>query len=389
MHERLLIVEDEETLCESLKRVLSREGYVVDVAYSAESALDIFDAGFYDVIITDIILPGITGIELLKRVKEQLPEQIVIITTAYASLETAVEALRTGAYDYVVKPVMHEEIKQIVKNALTQGALQEENNRLRRQVERQYDLRMIVGESPAIKKIMDEVNAIAESGSNVLITGEIGTGKELIARAVHLRSSRAEKPFIPVNLRTIPEDLLESKLFGYVKGAFAGASTSRKGLLEEASGGTVFFREIEYLNEGIQVQLLKALENQEVRPVGGTRGIKIDLRVISATRVNLESMGTAKFRKDLFERINGKSILLPPLRERKEDIEPLLRHFMQKYSHDLFKTVKGIDSKALELLVSYRWPGNVRELQNIIERAILLSEDGIITGEHLPHLSSQ
>jgi DNA-binding NtrC family response regulator len=313
----------------------------------------------------------------------------VIITTAYASLETAVEALRTGAYDYVVKPVMHEEIKQIVKNALTQGALQEENNRLRRQVERQYDLRMIVGESPAIKKIMDEVNAIAESGSNVLITGEIGTGKELIARAVHLRSSRAEKPFIPVNLRTIPEDLLESKLFGYVKGAFAGASTSRKGLLEEASGGTVFFREIEYLNEGIQVQLLKALENQEVRPVGGTRGIKIDLRVISATRVNLESMGTAKFRKDLFERINGKSILLPPLRERKEDIEPLLRHFMQKYSHDLFKTVKGIDSKALELLVSYRWPGNVRELQNIIERAILLSEDGIITGEHLPHLSSQ
>jgi DNA-binding NtrC family response regulator len=389
MHERLLIVEDEETLCESLKRVLSREGYVVDVAYSAESALDIFDAGFYDVIITDIILPGITGIELLKRVKEQLPEQIVIITTAYASLETAVEALRTGAYDYVVKPVMHEEIKQIVKNALTQGALQEENNRLRRQVERQYDLRMIVGESPAIKKIMDEVNAIAESGSNVLITGEIGTGKELIARAVHLRSSRAEKPFIPVNLRTIPEDLLESKLFGYVKGAFAGASTSRKGLLEEASGGTVFFREIEYLNEGIQVQLLKALENQEVRPVGGTRGIKIDLRVISATRVNLESMGTAKFRKDLFERINGKSILLPPLRKRKEDIEPLLRHFMQKYSHDLFKTVKGIDSKALELLVSYRWPGNVRELQNIIERAILLSEDGIITGEHLPHLSSQ
>jgi DNA-binding NtrC family response regulator len=389
MYERLLIVEDEETLCESLKRVLSREGYVVDVAYSAESALEIFNGGFYDVIITDIILPGITGIELLKRIKEQLPEQIVIITTAYASLETAVEALRTGAYDYVVKPVMHEEIKQIVKNALTQGALQEENNRLRRQVERDYDLSMIVGESPAMKKIMNEVNTIAESGSNVLIAGEIGTGKELIARALHLRSSRAEKPFIPVNLRTIPEDLLESKLFGYVKGAFAGASASRKGLLEEASGGTVFFREIEYLNEGIQVQLLKALENQEVRPVGGTRGIKIDLRVISATRVNLESMGTAKFRKDLFERINGKSILLPPLRKRKEDIEPLLRHFMQKYSHDLFKTVKGIDSKALELLVSYRWPGNVRELQNIIERAILLSEDGIITGEHLPHLSSQ
>jgi DNA-binding NtrC family response regulator len=390
MHERLLIVEDEETLCESLKRVLSREGYVVDIAYSAESALEIFDGGFYDVIITDIILPGITGIELLKRVKEQLPEQIVIITTAYASLETAVEALRTGAYDYVVKPVMHEEIKQIVKNALTQGALQEENSRLRRQIERQYDLRMIVGECPVMKKIMDEVNAIAESGSNVLITGEIGTGKELIARAVHLKSTRAEKPFIPVNLRTIPVDHLESKLFGYVKGAFAGASTSRKGLFEEASGGTVFFREIEYLNEEIQVQLLRTLENQEVRPVGGTREIKIDLRVISATRMDLESMGkTGKFRKDLFARINGKSIMLPPLRERKEDIEPLARHFIQKYSNDLFKTVKGIDGRALELLVSYGWPGNVRELQNIIERAILLSEDGVITAGHLPQLSSQ
>ena len=390
MHERLLIVEDEETLCESLKRVLSREGYVVDVAYSAESALEIFDGGFYDVIITDIILPGITGIELLKRIKEQVPGQIVIITTAYASLETAVEALRTGAYDYVVKPVMHEEIKQIVKNALTQGALQEENNRLRRQIERQYDLRMIVGESPAMKKVMDEVNAIAESGSNVLITGEIGTGKELIARAVHLKSSRAEKPFIPVNLRTISEDSMESKLFGYLKGAFAAASTCMKGLLEEASGGTVFFREIEYLNEETQVQLLRALEDQEVRPVGGTRGIKIDLRVISATRMDLESMGeTGKFRKDLFAKINGKSILLPPLRERKEDIEPLVRHFIQKYSRDLFKTVKGIDGRALELLVSYGWPGNVRELQNIIERAILLSEDGVITGEHLPQLSSQ
>lgn len=390
MHERLLIVEDEETLCESLKRVLSREGYVVDVAYSAESALDIFDEGFYDVIITDIILPGITGIELLKRIKEQLPEQIVIITTAYASLETAVEALRTGAYDYVVKPVMHEEIKQIVKNALTQGALQEENNRLRRQIERQYDLRMIVGECPAMKKIMDEVNAIAESGSNVLITGEIGTGKELIARAVHLKSSRAEKPFIPVNLRTIPEDELESKLFGYVKGAYAGASTSRKGLLEEANGGTVFFREIESLNEKIQVQLLRALDDQEVRPVGGTRGIKIDLRVISATRMGLETIGkNGKFRKDLFARVNGKSILLPPLRERKEDIEPLVTHFIQKYSRDLFKTVKGVDSKAFELLVSYGWPGNVRELQNIIERAILLSENGVIKGEHLPQLSSQ
>lgn len=388
MHERLLIVEDEETLCESLKRVLSREGYVVDVAYSAESALEIFNGGFYDVIITDIILPGITGIELLKRIKEQLPEQIVIITTAYASLETAVEALRTGAYDYVVKPVMHEEIKQIVKNALTQGALQEENNRLRRQVERQYDLSMIVGESTAMKKIMDEVNAIAESGSNVLIAGEIGTGKELIARAVHLKSTRADRPFIPVNLRTIPEDRLEAKIFGYVKGAFAGASTSRRGLLEEVSGGTVFLREIECLNEGIQMQLLRALEKQEVRPVGGTRDIKIDLKVISATRMNLESMGeTGKFRKDLFAIIKGKSILLPPLRERKEDIEPLVRHFIQKYSNDLFRTVKGIDSRALELLVSYGWPGNVRELQNIIERAILLSEDGVIKGEHLPLLS--
>lgn len=385
MSERILIIEDEETLRASLKRVFLRDGYEVETADNAELALEILDKSIYDIVITDIILPGINGIELLKKIKEKFPEQIVIIITAYASLETAVEALRAGAYDYIIKPIIHEEIKQIVKNALKQKALQAENIFLKKQIERQYDFSKIIGESYAMQKIIHEVKKIADARSNVLLLGETGTGKELIARAIHFNSSRADKPFIPINCSAIPENLLESELFGHVKGAFTGAITSKKGLFEEANGGTVFLDEIGDLSIGLQSKLLRVLEDQEIRPVGGTQSIKVDIRFISATNKNIEdAVKQGNFREDLFYRINVITIKLPPLRERKEDIELLVKYFVQRYSSELGKSVTDITKEALERLKAYHWPGNIRELQNIIERAILIAEDGLIKAEHLP-----
>ncbi len=386
MNERLLIVEDEETLCQSLKRVLEREGYMVDTISNAEAALDIFESGFYDIIVSDIILPGITGIELLKRIKEKLPEQIVIIMTAYASLETAVEALRYGAYDYVVKPVMHEEIKQIVKNALKQGALQDENVLLKSQIEREYDFNRIIGVSPAMQRVMDEIRRAADTDDNVLLLGERGTGKELVARAIHFNSSRADRPFIPVNFNAVPKETVEPRLFGHVKGAFESAETSRKGLFEEASGGTLFIREILDMDPGLQSKLLDVLRDCEIIPVGGVRRIRVDLRFISSTYRGSGPANKYSFDPGLFARMNGLSITLPPLRERKEDIEPLARHFMQKYAYEFCKPVIDIESAAMEALRGYYWPGNVKELQNVIERAVLISEEDVIGTRHLPLL---
>jgi DNA-binding NtrC family response regulator len=385
MAERLLIVEDEDTLCESLKRVFSRERYEVDVAGSAEAALDLLCEGQYSLILSDIILPGMNGIELLKLIKERVPDQLVVIMTAYASLETAIEALRAGTYDYVVKPIIHEEIKQIVKNALSHKALKAENTLLRKELEREYDFSRIIGESLSIKKTINEVKKFADAKSNVLLLGETGTGKELIARAIHFNSKRTDKPFVPINCSAIPENLLESELFGHVKGAFTGATCIKKGILEEATGGTVFLDEIGNLSMGLQSKLLRVLEDYQVRPVGGTHSVKIDLRFISATNRDLETaVKDGEFREDLFYRINVITMKLPPLRERREDIEPLVKYFFQKYSEDLGKQVKQIDAETLQLLIDYNWPGNIRELQNIIERSILIADDGIITAEHLP-----
>lgn len=385
MAERLLIVEDEDTLRSSLKRVFIREGYEVDVAPDAETAIELVREKVYDLIVTDIILPNMDGIELLKHIKEEIPEQIVIIITAFASLETAVESLRAGAYDYVVKPIIHEEIKQIVRNALKQKTLQKENLYLKRQIKRQYDFSKIIGESDSMRKIINEVKKIASARSNVLLLGETGTGKELIARAIHFNSNRADKPFIPINCSAIPENLLESELFGHVKGAFTGAIVTKKGLFEEASGGTIFLDEIGDLSINLQSKLLRVLEDQEIRPVGGTQSIKVDIRFISATNKDIVSaVKEGSFREDLFYRINVITIKLPPLRERKEDIELLVRHFIQKFSIELGKKVNDIDEEALRYIKKYNWPGNIRELQNVIERAILISDSSIISSEHLP-----
>jgi DNA-binding NtrC family response regulator len=385
MPRRMLIVEDEETLRESLKRLFTKEGFETDTTESAEEGLSLAGLNSYDVIISDIILPGMDGIQMLTKMREHLPDQVFIVITAYASLETALKALKAGAYDYIMKPIIHEEIKQIVRNAVRQKELQTENLLLKKQIEREYDFSNIIGESAQIQKLLQQVKKIADAKSNVLLLGETGTGKELIARAIHYNSTRAEKPFIPINCSAIPDALLESELFGHLKGAFTGAVTSKKGLFEVANGGTVFLDEIGELGIGLQSKLLRVLENQEIRPVGGTQSVKVEVRFISATNKDLESLvKEGRFREDLFYRINVVTVKIPPLRDRSGDIEPLARHFISRYCRELGKPGQEIDRLALEYLKKYNWPGNIRELQNIIERALIISETGYIAPEHLP-----
>jgi DNA-binding NtrC family response regulator len=387
MDERLLIVEDEETLRESLKRVFQREGYQVEAVGSAEPALELFEEGFYDLIISDIILPGITGIELLKRVKEIHPEQIVIIITAYASLETAVETLRAGAYDYIVKPIIHEEIKQIVKNALRQRALQKENVLLKKQMGGSYDLSRIVGENPEIHKIISRIKKIAEARSPVLFIGELGTGKKLIARAIHFSSYRADRPFLPINCQAIPRERIESELFGRVRGTPGENQQATKGLFEEANGGTIYLDKVDELPDSIQFSLLRVLEDQEFKPVGAPQGVKADLLIIASAYRDLEpQVQEGRFRQDLYRRLSVITVKLPPLRERKEDLEPLARFFIQRYAREFGKKTTGLEPEALNLFNRYDWPGNVRELRNLMERAVLLAEGEIIKPDQFPQL---
>lgn len=385
MDERLLIVEDEETLRESLKRVFQREGYQVVAVGNAETARELFEEESYDLIVTDIILPGITGIELLKRVKEVHPEQIVIIITAYASLETAVETLRAGAYDYIVKPIIHEEIKQIVRNALRQRALQKENILLKKQMGGSYDLSRIVGDNPEIHKIISRIKKIAEAGSPVLFIGELGTGKRLIARSIHFNSFRTDLPFFPVNCQAILPDRIESELFGQVKGTSGEAVQSIKGIFEEANGGTIYLDKVEELSDSMQVKLLRVIENQEIWPVGASQGVKVDLLIIAASLRELEPLvREGRFREDLYRRLKEITVNLPPLRERKEDLEPLARFFIQRYARDFGKKVIGLDPQVLGLFNQYDWPGNIRELRNLIERAVLLADEEILKVKQFP-----
>ncbi|MBI5074132.1 MAG: sigma-54-dependent Fis family transcriptional regulator [Nitrospirae bacterium] len=385
MAERLLLVEDEETLRESLKRVFIREGYDVEAAADAETALVFLQERSYDLIITDIILPGIDGIELLKRCREQNPEQLIIVMTAFASLETAVEALRGGAYDYIIKPIIHEEIKRIAKNALRERSLRAENAILKKQIGDRYDFEHIIGQSRAVLSLIEEVKKIADSKSNVLLLGDTGTGKELFARSIHYSSSRKDKQFIPINCSAIPDNLLESELFGYMKGAFTGAVSNKRGLFEEADGGTVFLDEIGDLSHQLQAKLLRVIDDREIRPLGSVQSKRVDIRLITATNRDLtKSVADGSFREDLFYRINVIRLELPPLRERKDDIIVLADHFLRKYADEIGKEVRRIDNAAAKILLDYHWPGNVRELQNIIERAVLITDGPALLAEHLP-----
>ncbi len=385
MSKSILIVEDEETLRESIKRIFLKEGFAVDTADSAEKGLSLLETNIYDVIISDIILPGMDGIEMLAKVREQLPDQIFIIVTAYASLDTSVRALRTGAYDYIMKPIIHEEIKQIVRNALRQKSLQDENTLLKREIGKTYDFSSIIGKSPAIEAILDEVRKITNTRSSVLLLGETGTGKELFARVIHHNSPRQGMPFVPINCSAIPENLLETELFGHVRGAFTGAVATKKGIFDEAEGGTVFLDEIGDMSLALQAKLLRVIEDQVIRPVGSTKGMKVDIRFITATNKDLKTaVKQGAFREDLYYRINVFSLQIPPLRERKEDIEELVRHYLAKYSQELGKKMKDLSPETMDLMVNYEWSGNVRELQNALERAILISDSDVIKREHLP-----
>ncbi len=385
MSKSILIVEDEETLRESIKRIFTKEGFAADGAESAEQGLALLETNVYDVIISDIILPGMDGIEMLIKVREQIPDQIVIVVTAYASIDTSVKALRAGAYDYIMKPIIHEEIKQIVRNALRQKNLQAENLLLKREIGKTYDFSSVIGESQALKAILSEVKKVANSKSSILLLGETGTGKELFARVIHHNSSRRDAPFVPINCSAIPENLLETELFGHVRGAFTGAVATKKGILEEAEGGTVFLDEIGDMSLALQAKLLRVIEDQVIRPVGSTKGSKVDIRFITATNKDLRAAVKANaFREDLYYRINVISLLIPPLRDRKEDIGALVRHYLNGYSQDMGKKIKDVSPEAMDVLMNYEWAGNVRELQNVIERAILISDGDLIRPEHLP-----
>lgn len=385
MAERLLIVEDEDELRDRLHRVFADEGYAVDSVGDGESAIKLYDEGLYDVVVTDIILPGIDGIELLRRIKERSHEQCVIIMTAFASLDTAVKALKAGAYDYLIKPLMYEEIKQSVRNALREKALRTENVILKKEIERRYDFGKIIGESPEIQELIEDVRKISDSKSNVLLLGETGTGKELFARAIHYNSPRKDKPFIAINCSAIPENLLESELFGYAKGAFTGATSPKRGLLEAADHGTVFLDEIGDLPMSLQAKLLRVLDDHEIRPLGSLQARRVDLRIVAATNRDLgREVKHHRFREDLYYRIAVVTLRLPALRERTGDVRTLALHFLQKCSAEVGKQIATIDDAAMRLLLSYSWPGNIRELQNIIERSVLLAEGKTISPAHLP-----
>lgn len=375
---KVLVVEDEEVMRSILRRLLVAEGYDVATADSAESALRLLAENDFAVTVTDIKMSGMDGIDLLDRIKSLDGESLIIIITAFSSVDTAVAALRKGAYDYITKPFVNEDLLQSVKNAIAQNDLFRENRALRRELNRHYNFSDVIGETGSLKGVFAIIQKVADTNSTVLIQGESGTGKELIARALHFNSSRSAKPFLAVNCGALPESLLESELFGHTKGAFTGAVAEKTGLFRSAEGGTIFLDEIGEMPPQLQVKLLRALQEHEVTPVGSSLSVKFDARILSATNKDLETeVANGNFREDLFYRLNVIEIALPPLRERPGDIRLLAKFFASKSASALDRPTKSISDEALSLLEQYDWPGNVRELENALERAFLLSGENI------------
>jgi len=384
----VLIVEDEELMRAILRQIIEDAGYAVVTSNSAESALEAFLSGEVSVTLTDIKMPGQDGLELLDQIKSIDPEAVVIVMTAYSSVDTAVAALRKGAYDYVTKPFVNEDLVQTIKNAATQRQLFSENRVLRREIQRQYNFAEIIGNSEALQQVFGIVRKIADTNANVLIQGESGTGKELVARAVHFNSGRSDKRFLAINCGALPESLLESELFGHKRGAFTGAIADRSGLFRSASGGTLFLDEVGEMPLPLQVKLLRALQEHEVTPVGSSVAEKFDTRIIAATNRDLANeVNEGRFREDLFYRLNVIEITLPPLRSRREDIPVLVKHFAARAIRNQNVGEKPISKQAMSALVNYEWPGNVRELENAIERAVILSSDEIDIDSLPPKIS--
>jgi two-component system NtrC family response regulator len=378
----ILIADDDESLRRVIEYNLSNKGYRILLANNGNEALNIFKSEDVDIVITDIQMEKVDGLELLEEIKRLKSNALVIMITAHGSIETAVKAMKLGAYDYITKPFDRDELQIIIEKAQNLQSLMSENIRLRQELADRFSLDNIIGASSKMKRIYDMVARVAKSDSTILLQGESGTGKELIARAIHFNSSRAKKPFITVNCSAIPENLMESELFGHVKGAFTGAVKDKAGKFEAADGGTIFLDEIGDIRKDLQVKLLRVLQEKSIDKVGSTQDINVDVRVIAATNILLETaIEEGKFREDLFYRISVIPILLPPLRERKDDIPLLVQHFMAKHGGKDCKML----SEVLDILNRYDWPGNVRELENIIERAIVLKkEDNVINPEDIP-----
>ena len=381
----ILFVDDEPGSRESLTLLLEHEGYLVDSASNGEEALRLLSKKSYDVVITDLFLPGVSGIDILKHVKEQLLPCNVILITGNATAETAVEAMKEGAFDYIIKPVDFAKLKGLVSKAVEKSRLIAENIYLRQQLRGKYKFDNIIGNSPAIQPVFSRMEKILHTDSTVLILGESGTGKELVARAIHFNGSRKEKPFIAINCGAIPSELLESELFGHVRGSFTGAIADKPGKFELANHGTIFLDEIGTMPLHLQMKLLRVLQEQEIERVGSIRKTKLDVRVISATNTDLEELvHRNEFREDLFYRLNVIPIRLPPLRERHEDIALLARHFLRKICADMRHPACELTPEALKAMEGYHWPGNVREMENVIERAVALTDGEVIDRQDLP-----
>lgn len=381
----ILIVDDEDVLQDVLSSVIRREGWKPVSARTGEEALQILEQEEIDLVLLDLMLPAMSGMEVLRQIRRDDSDLVVVIMTAYSSVETAIEAMREGAFHYISKPFKNEEVLLTVRKGLEQRRLARENRSLREQLQKRYSFDNIIGKSKPMQKVFELIELAAPSKSNILVLGESGTGKELVAKALHHHSRRADGPFVTVNSGSMPHDLLESNLFGHVKGAFTGAMTQKKGLFEVASGGSIFFDEIGNIPLETQSKLLRVIQEKEFMRLGGVETIKADVRILAATNAPLDELvAKGEFREDLYYRLNVIMIDLPPLRERAEDIAHLARHFLTAYAEENEKEIHEITPAAMQMLIDYRWPGNVRELENVIERAVVLSTGAQVDIELLP-----
>jgi two-component system, NtrC family, response regulator PilR len=378
--DRVLIVDDEKGMRDFLSIMLRKEGYAVSQAEAADKAAELIARGEFDLVVSDISMPGASGLSVLRQSKAANPDTPVIMITAYASTESAVEALKLGAYDYIIKPFDVDELKIVVRNALEKRRLENENRILKRELKERFRAEELVGGSPRMREALELVEKIAPTNSTVLISGESGTGKELAARAIHAGSPRKDRPFVSINCGAMPDELLESELFGHVRGSFTGAVTAKKGLFEVADGGTIFLDEIGDTSPAMQVKLLRVLQERRIRRVGGTEETEVNVRVLAASNQDLEQLvRDRKFREDLYYRINVIQIKMPALREKRDDIPALALHFLVKYSRSMGKKITRISEEAIRHLMEHEWPGNVRELENVIERAVALETTDAIT----------
>ncbi len=385
MKSRILVVDDEESIREFLEIMLKKEGYEVTTAEDGAKAKDILTKKSFDMIISDLQMPNVTGIELLKHVKESYPDTVFMLITAFGTTETAVDAMKMGAYDYVTKPFKIDEVRMNIANALRSQNLEVEVRTLKKELVREYSFQNMVGNSTAMHSIFDLIKRVSQTPTNILVTGESGTGKEVIAKAIHYNGPLKDRPFVTINCGAIPENLMESEMFGHKKGSFTGAIADKQGLFEVANGGTLFLDEVGELPPSIQVKLLRAIQERIIRRVGATEDMKIEVRIIAATNRNLDDMvAKGTFRQDLFYRLNVINIKSPALRDRAEDIPLLANHFLKKYNEKLGKNINTVSTEAMDILKKYNYPGNVRELENMIERTVALEAGSTVLPESLP-----